>query len=191
MIRFFVPTTDDCRGEILDEAIMLAKNNLGKTTEIWPIDTRTQFLLMCSADADEMIAALRSGGYTDDGDVNVFFVRKDIHTENTNFCFGATVLNNIVISDFRVTHSVTGRATKVAMLAYLIEHEIGHAYGVADDFRSTGIYDMHCKDPLCVMQQVTSVGQLADFAKRNITGRPEDAAECYCSHCRKRFEAKA
>lgn len=191
MIRFFVPITDDCRAEILDEAIMLAKNNLGKATEVWPIDVRTQFLLMCSADADEMIAALRSGGYTDDGDVNVFFVRKDIHTENTNFCFGATVQNNIVISDFRVTHSVTSRAQKVAMLTYLIEHEIGHAYGAADDFRSIGIYDKHCKDPLCVMQQVTSVGQLADFAKRNITGRPENAAECYCSHCRERFEAKA
>ena len=71
------------------------------------------------------------------------------------------------------------------MLAYLIEHEVGHAYGVADDIRAEGIYDRHCFDGNCAMQQVVSVTALKETARRVFLAHEEPG--CFCEHCRQRF----
>ena len=184
-IRVFVPTCEDQRNKVLEDAIKAAEQNMGITLEVWPIDVCATMAILSSNNASHIIAKLIENGYNPH-ETSIFFVRKDIHTDSTNWCFGATVDQTIVISDYKVWHSTTNYATKTAMLLFLIEHELGHVYGAADDVRASGIYDKHCKDDKCVMRQVTSVDELADFAKQLIVKRKDNG--CYCKHCQKRFD---
>ncbi len=187
-ITVYVPAVDDYRSKVLEKAIEMAKYNLNVDFDIYPIDLRTDMILMRSFDAQVLAQGLYDGGYNRD-EVSIFFVRKDIKTVDTNFCFGATMGKTILLSDYRINHGCYSEAEKIAMLTYLIEHEIGHAFKAADDLHyGDGIYDMHCLNENCVMQQVQSLDELKAFAKHNMTCRGKYERGCFCSHCKKRFK---
>lgn len=186
MVKVFVPTTEDDRTEIICEASRMAQYNMDIYMRNFPLDTRATDAIACSNKTREIVRQLMLNGYSQDG-VQVFMLSKDIGTEDLAWCFGATHGKIILISDYRIWNSRYGREAKVAMLTYLIEHEIGHAYHAADDIRAEGIYDLHCNDPRCVMQQVPSLESLAQKAKYNFICRESTEAECFCPHCRERF----
>ena len=188
MIKFYIPAGHgDMRAEILEKAIDIAKFKLAINAEIWPIDIATSSALMSSNLTSEMVTELYRAGYKRD-EINVFFVRKDIHTEDTSFCFGASHGKTIVISDYRVWHATASQELKIAMLAFLIEHELGHTFGAADDIRRHGIYDMHCRNLCCAMQQVGSVEELASVARRVYVANSD--RNCFCLHCKTRFNVR-
>ena len=143
-------------------------------------------VLVVTLDHGQHVALHEVG--TDNEDVQVFMLDKDIRAKGLNWCFGATHGKMILISDYRIRNTNYTKQAKVAMLSYLIEHEIGHAFHVADDLRAQGIYDLHCTDLCCVMQRVPSLKELADKAKfvtEYYHATEED--ECFCPHCRRRF----
>lgn len=185
MIYIHLPAKNDSRSELLEKAILAAKGNLGVDFEVYPIDTSTEDMLKKSDVVERMAAELYAGGYRRN-ETNVFFVRKGLRSETTNFCFGGTMGKTIIISDDAIWNSNYIDAMKVAMMAYLIEHELGHAYEAADDLHGEGIYDKHCLDEKCVMQQVVSVSELAQFARKNFLVRKKPG--CFCNHCKKRFK---
>lgn len=186
MIKVFVPTEENDRTGIILDATRIAQYNMDVYLRNFPLDTRALDAINSSCVSRDIVKNLMINGYEQDG-VQVFMLNKDIRTENLSWCFGATHGQLILISDYRIWHSDYKKETKVAMLSYLLEHEIGHAYHAADDIRAQGIYDLHCNDSSCAMQQVPSLNVLAQKASYNLTCREGDEAECFCPHCRERF----
>lgn len=187
LVKIFEPVNDSERTQIIREAIAIAQRNTKVPIWKFPIDTRTEDAISQSNVTDVIVRELLQRGYNNDI-VQVFMLNKDVKAEGLNWCFGATHGKIILISDYRIWHTNYSREVKVAMLAYLIEHEIGHAFHAADDLRAQGIYDLHCTDLCCVMQQVPSLNILAEKAKF-VTEHYLDTGEteCYCPHCRTRF----
>jgi predicted Zn-dependent protease len=185
-VQVYIPNSNSQRIERINKAIELARYNLGIDIHVSPIDTRAANAIAGSNISRDIVANLMCSGFRADT-VQVFMLNKDIRTEDLAWCFGATHGKFILISDYRIYYSHYPQELKEAMLVYLIEHEIGHAFHAADDIRASGIYDMHCTDPTCVMQQVPTMRDLAEKAKYNLTCRGEREAECFCAHCGDRF----
>ena len=186
MIKVFVPTAENARADFIHEAARIAQYKMDVYLREFPLDTRATDAINSSSVSRGIVRNLVRNGYRQDG-VQVFMLNKDIRTEKLSWCFGATHGQMILISDYRIWNSHYNKETKIAMLAYLLEHEIGHAFHAADDIRAQGIFDLHCNDPRCVMQQVLTLGDLAEKARFNITCREANEAECFCPHCRERF----
>lgn len=186
MVKVFVPNREDARTRFVVEATKIAQHNLDIYMRDFPLDKRATDAIAKSNKTDDIVRNLLCSGYNNGG-VHVFMLNKDIRTEDLSWCFGATHGKLILISDYRIWNSYYPQELKTAMLTYLIEHEIGHAYHAADDIRASGIYDMHCTDPTCAMQQVPTMNILAEKAKYNLTCRGKYEAECFCPHCRDRF----
>ena len=187
VVKIFEPYNRSERTQIVLEAVNIAQRNIKLPMQKYPIDTRTEDVIARSNITDEIVRELLRHGY-DNEDVQVFMLDKDIRAKGLNWCFGATHGKMILISDYRIRNTNYTKQAKVAMLSYLIEHEIGHAFHVADDLRAQGIYDLHCTDLCCVMQRVPSLKELADkakFATEYYHATEED--ECLCPHCRRRF----
>ena len=187
VVKIFEPYNRSVRTQIVLEAVNIAQRNIKLPMQKYPIDTRTEDVIARSNITDEIVRELLRHGY-DNEDVQVFMLDKDIRAKGLNWCFGATHGKMILISDYRIRNTNYTKQAKVAMLSYLIEHEIGHAFHVADDLRAQGIYDLHCTDLCCVMQRVPSLKELADKAKfvtEYYHATEED--ECFCPHCRRRF----
>ena len=187
VVKIFEPYNRSERTQIVLEAVNIAQRNIKLPMQKYPIDTRTEDVIARSNITDEIVRELLRHGY-DNEDVQVFMLDKDIRAKGLNWCFGATHGKMILISDYRIRNTNYTKQAKVAMLSYLIEHEIGHAFHVADDLRAQGIYDLHCTDLCCVMQRVPSLKELADKAKfvtEYYHATEED--ECFCPHCRRRF----
>ena len=187
VIKIFEPYNRSERTQIVREAVNIAQRNIKLPIQKYPIDTRTEDAIARSNITDEIVRELLRHGY-DNEDVRVFMLNKDIRAKGLNWCFGATHGSMILISDYRIWNTNYTKQTKIAMLSYLIEHEIGHAFHAADDLRASGIYDLHCTDLCCVMQQVPSLKELADKAKfvtEHYHATDED--ECFCPHCRRRL----
>ena len=186
-VKIFEPAIDNERTCIIRDAIAVAQRNTKVPIWAFPIDTRTEDAIAQSNVTDEIVGELLRSGYSNDA-VQVFMLDKDIKAKGLKWCFGATHGSMILISDYRIWNTNYKREVKVAMLSYLIEHEIGHAFHAADDLRAPGIYDLHCTDLCCVMQQVPSLKELADKAKfvtEHYHATDED--ECFCPHCRRRL----
>ena len=184
MITLFMSSSNDSRDCAIREAIDIAEYNLGMPITVYPTPDKASWCLAKSNLAEELASRLHNNGF-DMSSARIFMLRKDIHTSYTNWCFGATTGKTILISDYRVWFTECTYYEKVAMLVYLIEHEVGHAYGVADDIRAEGIYDYHCFEPNCVMQQVISMLDLRQKAKQVFLAHKEPG--CFCEHCRRRF----
>ena len=184
MVKIFTPTNiEESRIEIIRSAIEVARYNLDIEIAEYPQDTRATDAIASGQNTREMVSRLMAHGYTQD-EVQVFIVNKDVRTEELSWCFGATHGKIIIVSDYRIWNTVFTTEQKKAMLIYLIEHEIGHAYNAADDIRAEGIYDMHCTDPSCVMQQVPNLASLRDKSKKVFICREKG---CFCPHCEARF----
>lgn len=187
LVKIFEPVYDSERTQIIREAIAIAQRNTKVPIWKFPIDTRTEDAISQSNVTDVIVRELLQRGYNNDI-VQVFMLNKDVKAEGLNWCFGATHGKIILISDYRIWNTNYSREVKVSMLAYLIEHEIGHAFHAADDLRAQGIYDLHCTDLCCVMQQVPSLNILAEKAKFVAEHYLDTGeTECYCPHCRTRF----
>lgn len=186
-VTLYLPTTSTARDILLGESVEAARYNLGIDIDEAPIDIRAADALGFGNRTNDMVARLLSNGYSMDNGIQLFFVQKDICANDLAWCFGATHGNMIIISDYLIWNSGYSDAGKKAMLAYLIEHELGHAFHAADDLRASGIYDMHCTNPTCAMQQVTSLSDLAEKAQYNLICRGQYEAECFCPHCGDRF----
>lgn len=186
MIKVFTPTLENVRNDLIHEAARMAQYNLDVYLREFPIDACAMDAIGSSNVSRDIVMNLMRNGYKQDG-VQVFMLNKDIRTEKLSWCFGATHGQIILISDYRIWNSGYKDEVKLAMLTYLLEHEIGHAYHAADDIRAQGIYDLHCKDLACVMQQVPTLNVLAEKAKYNLACREPRAAGCFCPHCRERF----
>lgn len=186
MVNVFVPAIEDTRTDIIMTAARYARHNMNIELTSYPIDTRTADAIESSDVSRDIVRNLMINGYRQDS-VQIFMLNKDIRTEDLSWCFGATHGKIILISDYRIWNTDYSDEMKTSMLTYLLEHEVGHAYHAADDIRAQGIYDLHCTDPRCAMQQVPSLKVLAEKAKYNITCREPHEAECYCPHCRQRF----
>lgn len=186
-VMLYLPTSSTARDVLLGESVEAARYNLGIDIDEAPIDTRAADALGFGSRTNDMVARLLSNGYSMDNGIQLFFVQKDICANDLAWCFGATHGNMIIISDYLIWNSGYSDAGKKAMLAYLIEHELGHAFHAADDLRARGIYDKHCANPICAMQQVRSLSDLAEKARYNLTCRTRYAAECFCPHCGDRF----
>ncbi len=186
-VTIYVPAASTARVDLLNKAVEVARYNLGIDITVAPIDTRAEEALSFSNLTDDMVAQLLSKGFSMNNGVQMWLVQKDIRAGDLAWCFGATHGNMIILSDNRVWRSHYSDEQKKAMLVYLIEHEIGHSFHAADDLRASGIYDMHCTNPTCAMQQVSTLCELAEKAQYNLTCRGRFEAECFCPHCGDRF----
>ncbi len=109
---------------------------------------------------------------------------RDLYPQGSglNFCFGMQSEHVIVLGLARYRHLATGWLK--SCIAHVMVHEMGHMFGAAYDRQGkpgekNSLYNHHCDEPGCVMQQVVSVDELKETLSRSKYGKHK-----FCMHCR-------
>lgn len=99
-----------------------------------------------------------------------------------NFCFGMQSAHVVTQSIARYRHLTYDWLKNC--IAHVMVHEMGHMFGAAYDRQGkmekvSSLYEHHCEENGCVMQQVVSVSELIEHVSRTKNGRYR-----FCTHCR-------